>query len=254
MKISIYILSFFAGSLFSSYFYTLYKRFSAENPASLKQILTKPSNCPHCSKRIQPVFLIPLFGYLITLARCRHCHKNIDPFYFFAEILAGLFFAVVVHFYGYSAKSVIVSISTLTVICISFIDVRKMIIPDFLNLLFFIIAAVNVIIFKNYFDHLWGLILMMSIFLIVMIVFPGGMGGGDLKLASSIGLFLGLKSSIVAFEVAVIAGAIFGIIYGIVSKKGLKTKISFGPFLAMGFLVSLFWGEWILFYYYNIFS
>ncbi len=69
------------------------------------------------------------------------------------------------------------------------------------------------------------------------------MGGGDVKLLAMIGAFLGWKLSVLAFFIAPIFGAVFGIVEKIRTKD---SAIAYGPFLSLGALISLLFGEAIL--------
>ena len=69
---------------------------------------------------------------------------------------------------------------------------------------------------------------------------------GDVKLAIFMGLFLGYPKTIVAFYVAFIVGAIFGLILMIFKKANKKSQVPFGPFMIFGFFVAWWWGEKIV--------
>jgi leader peptidase (prepilin peptidase)/N-methyltransferase len=69
------------------------------------------------------------------------------------------------------------------------------------------------------------------------------MGLGDVYLSAIIGFLLGWKAGFMALYIAFITGAIFGLILMVLHKKKLKSKIPFGPFLVIGTITMLFWGE-----------
>ena len=94
---------------------------------------------------------------------------------------------------------------------------------------------------------------MFIFFLLILFLFPGSFGGGDVKFASVIGFFLGFEYSIVALEISLISGAVIGVIYGMKTGMKLKMKIPFGPFLSLGLIVSFFFGREILLLYYKFF-
>jgi len=102
-------------------------------------------------------------------------------------------------------------------------------------------------------DHLYGALLMGAFFLVVLLLFPGGFGGGDMKYAIIIGFLLGLEMSIVALEVALVSGSLTGVAYALIKRSGLRIKIPFAPFLTLGLVVSLFWGRHVLLVYYGMF-
>lgn len=74
----------------------------------------------------------------------------------------------------------------------------------------------------------------------------GGMGGGDIKLMAMIGFFLGWKLSVLVMMLAFCIGAIVGIVYMLVNRKGLKQHIPFGPSIAAATLAVLLLGPQIL--------
>jgi leader peptidase (prepilin peptidase)/N-methyltransferase len=76
-----------------------------------------------------------------------------------------------------------------------------------------------------------------------------GMGGGDVKLGALIGIFIGWKLSLLAIFLSCIIGSIVSIILIILKKKGRRDYIAFGPFLSLGALIALLWGEDILRWY-----
>jgi len=82
-----------------------------------------------------------------------------------------------------------------------------------------------------------------------MLLFPGGFGGGDLKYATAIGLFCGWELSIVAVETALITGALAGTAYALLTRKGLRIRFPFAPFLALGFAVALLYGRELILLY-----
>ena len=79
------------------------------------------------------------------------------------------------------------------------------------------------------------------------------MGGGDIKLAAMVGAFLGWKAVLLALFLAVLVGAIVGITLIIIGLKERKEHIPFGPFIAAGTILVVFWGEAILKTYQTIF-
>ena len=90
-------------------------------------------------------------------------------------------------------------------------------------------------------------------FMALIIVTKGkGMGGGDVKLGAFIGLGLGFPYSLVALMLAFLTGAILSIILIILGKKHFGQTIPFGPFLVLGSLIALYWGNWIIEWYLNL--
>ncbi len=87
---------------------------------------------------------------------------------------------------------------------------------------------------------------------LIIITKGKGMGGGDVKLGAFIGLMLGFPQSILAIVSAFITGALFSVILLITGKKHFGQSIPFGPFLVLGSLISLFWGNQIINWYLHL--
>lgn len=86
-----------------------------------------------------------------------------------------------------------------------------------------------------------------AFFLVLIMITKGrGMGGGDLKLGIFMGLVLGIENSLLALMLSFLTGSILSIGLIILRLKKLGDTIPFGPFLALGALISLFWGPQII--------
>lgn len=248
-----YILLFFFGSLWGSFFYTLSRRYrNKKYLTNFLKMFYEPSHCPNCNERINPIFLTPIFGYLFTLGKCRKCKTKISLSYLLNEIIFGLLPISLYLKFGISIYSFIIFLILCIAITISIIDFRTMTIPDSLLISFFLLSLYPVIYHSAYQENLYGFLLMTLVFLSVMLVFPGGFGGGDLKYASCIGFFLGFLQSVIVLETALITGSIIGIMYGILSKKGLRASMPFAPFLTLGLLIALFFGKDIILIYHRL--
>ena len=124
-------------------------------------------------------------------------------------------------------------------LCIAIVDISSLSIPDSLVVAFILFSIYPVILSSDFADHGLGLLVMAAVFGLVLVIFPGSFGFGDVKFASAIGFFSGLEYSLVVLEVALISGALFGVSYAAVKKTGLRVKIPFAPFLSLGLIVSM---------------
>ncbi len=97
-----------------------------------------------------------------------------------------------------------------------------------------------------------GALVLGGFFLIVVLLFPGGFGGGDIKFAAALGLLSGFELSLVVLESSLVAGALYGIVYAMATEKGLRIKIPFGPFLTIGLILALLYGREIVLLYQRI--
>jgi len=211
-----------------------------------ESIIYPPSHCPKCGTFLKLYDNIPVVSYILLRGRCRYCGARISPIYPLVETLTGILYVFSYIYYG---KDLISFFSALTfvsfLVIITFIDLSHMIIPD---VLVFpgIALGLSFSFLKGkplFFDGLLGgLIGGFTIFIIIFLS-RGGMGEGDIKLSAMIGSFLGVKYIIMTLILSFIIGGIIGVILLILKIKGRKDPIPFGPFLALGGIISLFWGD-----------
>jgi len=252
MTILEYGLAFFIGTLWGSFFYTLALRYTGgmfkENPW---KALISSSKCPGCSTRISPLYLIPLLGYIILRAKCRKCGWKIPAAYPLAEIGYGLLLSWIASIHGITVYTAVTFLLIGLAVSISIIDIKSMIIPNSLVITFIFISIYPILLHFDIWNNFHGLALMAGVFIVILLVFPGSFGGGDVKLAAAMGLLAGLELSIVILETALITGALTGAAYGIITRKGLKTKIPFAPFLTAGLVAAMLYGREIVLLYYR---
>lgn len=233
-----------------------------------KSVVMPRSHCVACKKTISWYDNIPLLSYFILRGQCRHCGKKFSIRYFFVEVLTGVIFVIAYKLFGFSPLYWPYLVMTCGFIVATFVDFEHRIIPDevsvggmFVGFIFSLAIPQlhGVQSTGTFMPHLvsfgysflgalvgGGLILMMGI-LGDFIFKKESMGGGDVKLLAMIGSFLGWKLAILTFFVAPFFGAFFGIIEKIRTKD---TTIAYGPFLVLGALISLFYGQelinWIM--------
>src|SRR4030042_203153 len=136
------LLTFFIGTLFGSFFYTLAIRFVQgkfkESPA---RALISPSSCQSCGTRISPLYLFPILGYLALRGRCGSCRAPISPLYPAAEIVYGILLILFVNQYGRDFYAFNMFLLAGLALCISVIDLKSMKIPDSLVAVFVIFSV-----------------------------------------------------------------------------------------------------------------
>lgn len=221
-----------------------------------------PSRCPKCSHRLGKTENVPILGWLWLKGRCRWCTTPISPRYPAVEAITGIIFLVVFWQFGYTLETIGYCAFLSWLLSLSMIDFDTMTLPGsltksglVLGLIFQIIigwqkatvsGAVNQLMFG-----IGGAVL--GIWLLEIIAFIGSlilgqqaMGDGDGKLMATIGAWLGWKSVLVGGFLACSVGAAIGggaILLGILSRK---QPMPFGPFLALGGALALFFGNQII--------
>ncbi|MDD5773172.1 MAG: prepilin peptidase [bacterium] len=218
-----------------------------------ESIVFPASHCPKCRKKIKWYDNIPVVSFLLLKGKCRNCFERISWQYPIVEILTAVIFLCIFTKWGFSRELIVYNLFVSGLLVIAFIDAKTTFIPDVITIPGMIAGLILKVIFAfidksftNLFDAGSGMILGLAVFGFIVIVSRGGMGIGDIKLAGLIGVFLGLKNTFSTIWLSFILGGIVGIFLLVSKLKGRKDAIPFGPYLVMGALISMFWGENIL--------
>lgn len=223
----------------------------------IKQSFTnRRSACPSCGKTLSAFELIPVLSYLIQGGKCRGCKARISPLYPIIEALTGILFVLAPILLGWQTELIIAWTLISLVIIITVSDIRYMVIPDRILVVFagiFLIERIFIPL-TPWWDALLGAIVGFSLLLLIAIVSKGGMGGGDIKLFAVLGLAVGTKTVLLAFFLATFYGAIFGLIGMLLNKVKKRKPIPFGPFIAIGTLTAYYFYDDIIRIYLQLLS
>lgn len=221
-----------------------------------KSIVKPGSHCPKCKKPIQFYDNIPVLSYLLLRGKCRYCQTSISIQYPIVEAITALssFFLFIT--FGVSLSFIYYFSFVAALIAITVIDLHYQIIPDVISLPGIIIGVLGSLIIPQiaFSTSLIGVIAGGGSLFLVATVYQWlfkreGMGGGDVKLLAMIGAFLGWKAVILTILLSSFIGSIIGITVMLIKGKDFKYAIPFGPFLALGAVISLFWGESLIRWY-----
>ncbi|PJA27199.1 MAG: prepilin peptidase [candidate division Zixibacteria bacterium CG_4_9_14_3_um_filter_46_8] len=239
------------GLIFGSFFNVLIYRLPLK-----KSITYPPSFCPKCFTPVKPYDNIPILSYIILKGKCRYCEAKINLRYPFVEGLGGIFFGLCYLIYGFTPQLIPALFLASTFIVITFIDLDSQIIPDKVTLpgmaagLAFSALPGGISPADAIIGLLaGGLILYAIAFLGNAIFKKESMGGGDIKLAALIGAFLGWKAVLLTLILSSLFGSIVGIILIIIPTRTSEKRshtIPYGPFLATGATIAMFWGNNII--------
>ncbi|MCG6972577.1 MAG: prepilin peptidase [Desulfobacterales bacterium] len=229
-------------------------------PSSMSIIRPSRSMCPKCGSAISFYDNIPVFSYLWLKGRCRHCQAPISLRYPIVEMITGIISVDIYFMFGPTLSGAVYFIFISSLLVITFIDIDHKIIPDVITLpgipaglaASFVLPAIS---FKT---ALLGLLAGGGSLLIVawtysLITRKEGMGGGDIKLLAMIGAFVGWKGVVFTIFSASVAGTFVGLIVMLVKGKDLKYAIPFGPFLSIGAMSYIFFGEKVMLWYFHSF-
>ena len=220
-------------------------------------IISPGSQCPSCSARIRWFDNIPIVSYFILGGRCRACKTIISPRYPLVEALSGLLFAAVVFRYGIQPATAAMALFAWALLVITFIDLDHRIIPDVISLPGTILGLAFSFVpgFPRPVDSVVGVaagagFLFLVLYAYEKIMGEEGMGLGDVKLLAMIGAFLGWQALPVTILVSSMTGSLVGVGYALIKGESVrKFPVPFGPFLALGAIVHLFFGVELIQWY-----
>lgn len=223
------------------------------------------SYCDKCKKTLKWYDLVPVISFLILSGKCRYCRSSISFYYPVVEIITGFFFVLTFMYvyrlqttvYGFSNDLTIILFYYLFIISalivVFFADLKYGIIPDKIIFPAIVIAGIYDLRFTIYESQFLNYFLSgffaFLFFLVLYLMTRGrGMGFGDVKFVFLLGLFLGFPKIIPAFYISFLTGAFVGLVLILLKKKKLFSgaTIPFGPFLVLGTIISLFFGESII--------
>jgi leader peptidase (prepilin peptidase)/N-methyltransferase len=222
-----------------------------------ESLLHPGSRCPRCETPIKPYDNVPVLGWILLRGRCRACGAPISWRYPAVEAITGLLCAAVVLRFGADPDAWLGLALVLLLVPITLIDLDFQIIPNKLTGLGAAVAIALVLATRSdeLAAHLIAGVAAGGFLLVAALIYPSGMGMGDVKLAGVLGLFLG-RAVGPAMLVALATGSLVGM--GIIAvkgaKEGRKTRIPFGPWLAFGGIVGLFAGDAIVDWYLDSFA
>ncbi len=219
------------------------------------------SYCPKCKKKIVWYDNIPLISYFILRGRCRSCKKSISWQYPLIEFLAAFLFMF--SFYLNAKTGSIDSFKILkdwfiisVMLIVLVYDLRWYLILDkvmFPSLL--VVLIINVVLGFSWINLFISAIIGLSFFLIQFVISKGAwIGGGDLRLGLFMGVALGhWKLIILAIFLSYLIGSLVGLFLLFLNKKKWGSKMPLGVFLAMGTIITIFFGQVIVDWYFGLF-
>lgn len=214
------------------------------------------SQCPQCNKLIKAWQNIPLLSFCLLRGKCFYCKHPISLRYPLVELLTACCALIVLSQFGFTLKTVWGLIFIYCLIPLAFIDIKTQLLPDeitipliWLGLIantqgLFVPLETAVISAVGAYITLWAFI---SLFYVI--TGKEGMGGGDLKLFSALGAWLGWTKLPLIILCSSLIGAIIGLSIIKWTKRDKDTPLPFGPYLCLSGFIALLWGEDIIQWY-----
>ncbi len=223
--------------------------------------LVRPrSRCPSCGTPLRNVDNIPVVSWVKLRGRCHSCGARISAVYPLTELACGALFVAVALVYDDPWQAILLAPFSALLVALSVIDLRHYRIPNVLVYPAVLISAAFIVVADlagGHLDALRGLLGFLAYgvgLLVVALIAPRGMGMGDVKLAGLIGLVLGsigLGLVAVAAGAGILLGGV-GAIVALLFGASRKTRVPYGPFMAAGALIAVFFGSAIADAYLNL--
>lgn len=227
------------------------------------QSLVSPrSHCGSCKRPLSKLDMVPLLSYLWLRGRCRYCGEPISPRVFAVELVTALLFTAAYLRYGAGVEFALTATAVALLMAVAIIDLEhglilnRVVLPSSVVLLALSPFWNELGLSRTFLDSSGFMASLVNslasgagaflVFLGVALLYPNGMGGGDIKLAGLLGLLVGFPGILVALWGAVFTGGVVAIALLILRRKGRKDAIPFGPFMSLGGIVVLLFGTEIV--------
>ena len=221
-----------------------------------ESVIFPPSHCPVCDYRIRWFDNIPIISFLLLRGKCRGCNASISYLYPLVELLNGLLSLALFFRFGTSLTFAALFLFCAALVVITFIDLEHQIIPDEISLPGIVVGFVFSLFlpWQSWLNSLVGILLGGGSLLVVAYGYQWltgkeGMGGGDIKLLAMMGAFLGWKAIPFIIFISSMVGSVVGVSMMLIQKKDSKLAIPFGPYLAFGAVLYIFYGRQIIHWY-----
>ena len=232
-----------------------------------KSIVSPPSHCPECQRRLSAKDMVPLFSYLWLKGHCRYCDANIPMRLFWVELGMGILFAFLYWHYGLGWELAMVAFYCCLFVALLATDLEHRILPNkivYPGIVVALIVASLGSIFGSeptggiglsfgpwIVNSLVGGAIFSGLLFILALIYAAlgrgaGMGLGDVKLAGLIGLITGFPLVLISMYLSILSGGLVAIVLLLLRLKGRKEAMPFGPFLSLAAMATLFWGSGLL--------
>jgi len=219
------------------------------------------SACPQCGHKISALENIPIISYLLLRGKCKDCSAHISARYPIVETVSGLLSAYVALHFGFGLAALAALLFIWMLLALTCIDLDTQLLPDDITLpllwlgLLFNLSGTFIDINSAVIGAITGYLALWSIYwLFKLATGREGMGYGDFKLLAAIGAWLGWQMLPLVIMLSSVVGAVIGIALIIAARLGRNVPIPFGPYLAGGGVIALFWGQPLTHGYLQLFS
>jgi leader peptidase (prepilin peptidase)/N-methyltransferase len=211
-----------------------------------RPVVRSRSACMTCDAVLAWYDNIPLLSFALLRGRCRRCRTPIPLREPAVELAGGLVIAGSVLAFGLTVQALAAAVFCAALVVVSATDLERRIVPNRVVLPAFVAVLVLRTIDTMSPEWLLGALGASGFLLLAAIVYPGGMGMGDVKLALLLGAMLGRTVTVALMLATVLAFVPSALLLLRHRSAARKQAIPFAPFLAAGALIALFAGNWLL--------
>lgn len=227
----------------------------------LGESVVKPrSRCPGCGHQLSAWENVPVLSWLLLRGRCRGCGSRISARYPFIEILCAWLAWVLFQRFGASVEFLGMAWFGFSLVALTWIDLDHQLLPDRLTLPGILVGLVVAPLsdpanfLPALLDAFVGVLVGGGILWTVAWSYEKatgreGMGGGDIKFLAMIGAFLGWQGVLLALFLGSLTGSLLGVAILVAGRGDRRLALPFGPFLAIGAFLALFWGPQLIAWY-----
>jgi leader peptidase (prepilin peptidase) / N-methyltransferase len=218
-----------------------------------ESVVWPASHCPHCGEPIGPRDNIPLISYLLLRGRCRNCKEPISARYPAVEATTGLLFGAAAYEFGASLSLLPALVFISALISLAVIDLEHRLLP---NAIVGPVALAGLVLSilvnpAGWWTYPFSALVVAGALLGLALIYPAGMGMGDVKMGGMLGTFLGPYAALAVFLGALL-GAVSGGVLMAAGKVQRRSALPFGLFIALGGIISLFVGPELWGLYMNL--
>ena len=248
-EVIFYIIVFLYGIIIGSFLNVCIYRIPKK-----ESIVKVRSHCVDCGYQLKWYDLVPLISYIALRGRCRKCGAKLSVQYPIIEAANGLLYCLVFWSLGFTIYSGLVCLLVSALLVLSVIDFHTFEIPFGCNVFILTLGLIRLALdYQNWLQYVIGLVVVSGFLYVIYLATKGrGIGGGDVKLMAACGLFLGWKLIILAL----ILGCVIGSVIHVARMKLAKAErvLAMGPYLSVGVLIAVLWGERILSWYLTFYA
>ena len=242
---------FLAGAAVGSFLNVCIYRMPLE-----QSIISPGSRCMACGSDVRWFDNIPIVSWFLLRGRCRQCGAVFSIRYPLVELLTACLFLLLFLRFNLSTSFFVYALLVASLIVVTFIDFDHQIIPDEISL-----PGVGLGFLASFFlpepgwsSSLLGIVagwgsLALVFYSYLWLTGREGMGGGDAKLLAMLGAFLGVKAVPFIIFSSSLVGTVAGLSIMVLQRKGRHLAIPFGPYLAFGAVLYIFYGPWLINWY-----